>query len=279
MIKLFSKRIPKPERAIGEYVIDTENISKKFGEITAVDGVSLKVKKGQIYGILGPNGAGKSTLIRLLCGVLIPTEGSGKVLGYDVVSEAERIKERIGYMSQKFSLYEDLTVKENLDFYSAIYSLDPSLKKERMDDVLLMAGLEGRENQLTKNLSGGWKQRLALGCAMIHRPQLLILDEPTAAVDPVSRRIFWEIIYKLAKQGVTVLVTTHYMDEAESCDEVIFVFRGSVIAKGNPKKLIEDRKCKNLEDVFISFVEEDSGEKIFSSFNDLKLVQKEKDGE
>ena len=275
MFKLFSKRNSNQQREVGEYVIDTENISKKFGDITAVDGVSLKVKKGQIYGILGSNGAGKSTLIRLLCGVLIPTEGKGKVLGYDVVTEAERIKERIGYMSQKFSLYEDLTVKENLDFYSAIYSLDPSLKKERMDDVLLMAGLEGRENQLTKNLSGGWKQRLALGCAMIHRPQLLILDEPTAAVDPVSRRIFWEIIYKLSEQGVTVLVTTHYMDEAESCDEVIFVFRGGVVAKGNPKKLIEDRNCKNLEDVFISFVEEDSGEKILSSFNDLKLVQKD----
>lgn len=258
-------------------VVWTKNLKKHFGEIKAVDGIDINIKSGMIYGILGPNGAGKSTLIRMLCGVLTPSEGEGRVFGYDIRKEAEKIKAKIGYMSQKFSLYEDLTVVENLKFYGEIYSLDRTLVERRIRQVLKMASLEGRENQLTRTLSGGWKQRLALGCTLIHKPNMLILDEPTSAVDPVSRRVFWEIIYNLAREGITVIVTTHYMDEAESCDEVAFVFRGKIIGRGNPKKLIEENECKNLEDLFIKYVEKDTGEKVESSFNEMKFLLREGD--
>lgn len=257
-------------------IIWTKNLKKSFGDIHAVSGVDLEIKKGQIYGVLGPNGAGKSTIIRMLCGVLKPTSGEGQVLGMDIIKESEKIKEKIGYMSQRFGLYEDLTVLENIDFYGSVYSLDKSLKKERVEDVLTISGLQGRENQLAGNLSGGWKQRLSLGCVLIHQPEILILDEPTSAVDPVSRRIFWEIIHKLAGRGITILVTTHYMDEAETCDEIAFVFNGKIIGKGSPKKLIESKKKRNLEDVFISYVEEDSGEKVESSFENLKFLGRER---
>ncbi len=259
--------------------IATQNLSKNFKDFTAVDKINLHIPKGKIYGLLGPNGCGKSTTIRMLCGVITPTAGEGTVLGLDIYKEAEKIKQNIGYMSQKFSLYEDLTVSENLEFYASIYSLSSSLKKERMIELINMAGLQGKEKIITKNLSGGWKQRLALGCSLIHKPSLLILDEPTSAVDPVSRRIFWEMIHHLAKQGITILVTTHYMDEAESCDEIAFMYGGKIIAKGSPKDLVQNRNCKNLEDVFISYVEERSGEKVQSSFHEMKFIHHNKEGE
>lgn len=253
-----------------KYAIEAKNLRKVFNNHIAVDNISLEVSKGKIFGLLGPNGAGKSTTIRMLCGVLTPTRGEGRVLGYDLYSEGEKIKQNIGYMSQRFSLYEDLTVYENLKFYADIYSLSKDLSKKRIQELIDMAGLNGREKTITGNLSGGWKQRLALGCALLHRPKLLVLDEPTAGVDPVSRRIFWEMIYELAKQGITVLVTTHYMDEAESCDEIAFVFNGKILAKGTPSELIKIKKGKNLEDVFISYVEEQTGARVNPSFVGMK---------
>jgi len=264
---------------VQEFAIITKDLTKRFKDFTAVDRVNLKVPKGEIFGLLGPNGAGKSTTIRMICGVLTPSEGEGKVLGFDIYREPESIKQNIGYMSQRFSLYEDLTVWENLDFFASIYSLPKTLKNERMVELIKMAGLEGKERRLTAYLSGGWKQRLALGCALIHKPKLLILDEPTAGVDPVSRRIFWELIYKLAEQGVTILVTTHYMDEAQSCDKIAFIFGGKILAVGTPVKLIKDRNGRNLEDVFISYVEEQMGEKVKSSFNEMRFIQNGQEGE
>ncbi|SHK62690.1 ABC transporter ATP-binding protein [Paramaledivibacter caminithermalis] len=262
-----------------EYAVDAKNLRKVFNNHIAVDDISLKISKGQIFGLLGPNGAGKSTTIRMLCGVLTPTAGKGKVLGYDLYKEGEKIKQNIGYMSQRFSLYEDLTVLENLKFYSNIYSLSKKMSKERIDELIEMAGLKGREKTLSKNLSGGWKQRLALGCALLHRPQLLILDEPTAGVDPVSRRIFWETIYELANEGITILVTTHYMDEAESCDEIAFVFNGKILTKGTPQSLIKEKNSINLEDVFISYVQEQTGAKVNSSFVGIKEVSNKQAGD
>lgn len=258
-----------------EYAIITKELTKKFKNNTAVDGISLQIPKGRIFGLLGPNGAGKSTTIRMLCGVLTPTSGEGKVLGFNLYKEGEKIRQNIGYMSQRFSLYEDLTVLENLKFYSNIYSLPREIGIERIKELIDMAGLKGKEKSLTGNLSGGWKQRLALGCALIHMPKLLILDEPTAGVDPVSRRIFWEMIFELANQGITILVTTHYMDEAESCDEIAFVFRGKILTKGTPEELIRCRGANNLEDVFISYVEELTGEKVNSSFKQMRFLNKE----
>jgi ABC-2 type transport system ATP-binding protein len=257
--------------------IEVNGLVKKFGDYTAVDNISFKVPKGKIFGFLGPNGSGKSTTIRMLCGVLTPTQGNASVLGYDIVKEAEKIKQNIGYMSQKFSLYEDLTVSENLDFYAGIYGLNKSQRDERKKAIISMAGLEGRENNLTRNLSGGWKQRLALGCALIHKPKLLILDEPTAGVDPVSRRIFWEMIYSLARQGITILVTTHYMDEASSCDLLGFIFNGKLIAIDTPEELIKNEQVSNLEDVFIKYVEKVTNQKIQSSFEDLRSLIGEED--
>lgn len=215
-------------------------LEKRFGSFTAVDKVSFKVDRGEIFGFLGPNGAGKSTTIRMLCGILGPTSGEGKVAGFDIFTEAEKIKTQIGYMSQKFSLYEDLTVEENIDFYSGIYRIEPTKKNKRKEWVIEMAGLEQHRNSKTKILSGGWKQRLALGCAILHEPPIIFLDEPTAGVDPVSRRQFWDLIYELSGKGVTIFVTTHYMDEAEYCDRIAFIYRGQLIAIGNPEQLKTD---------------------------------------
>ncbi|SHJ64455.1 ABC-2 type transport system ATP-binding protein [Caminicella sporogenes DSM 14501] len=262
-----------------DYVVDVKNLRKVFNNYVAVDDISLKISKGKIFGLLGPNGAGKSTTIRMLCGVLTPTCGEGKVLGYDLYKEGEKIKQNIGYMSQKFSLYEDLTVLENLKFYSNIYSLSKNTIKRRIEELIEMAGLKGKEKTITKNLSGGWKQRLALGCALLHKPKLLILDEPTAGVDPVSRRIFWNMIYELANQGITILVTTHYMDEAESCDEIAFVFSGKILTKGTPKELIRRKNSRNLEDVFISYVEEQMGIKVNYSFVERNVLSNKLEGE
>lgn len=254
--------------------IEINNLTKKFGNFTAVDNISFSVPKGKIYGFLGPNGSGKSTTIRMLCGVLKPTSGNAVVLGYDTEKERDKVKAKIGYMSQRFSLYEDLTVNENLNFYAGIYGLTNAERDERKKYIIGMAGLKGRENNITANLSGGWKQRLALGCALIHNPEILVLDEPTAGVDPVSRRIFWEMIYTLASEGITILVTTHYMDEAESCDIVAFIFNSKLMTIGTPKELILKENVNNLEDVFIKYVEKSTNEKIENSFDELRKIIK-----
>ena len=219
------------------WAVETRDLTRTFGAFTAVDQISLKIRQGGIYGFLGPNGSGKSTPIRMLCGIIEPSAGSGEVMGLDIVNQSEQIKAKIGYMSQKFSLYDDLTVRENLEFYAGLYSLPASLKNERIAEMIGMAGLTGRENELTANLSGGWKQRLALGSSILHRPQILFLDEPTGGVDPKSRRMFWGIIYDLAAAGTTVMVTTHFMDEAEHCDEIGFIFEGRLIASDTPSGL------------------------------------------
>jgi ABC-2 type transport system ATP-binding protein len=225
---------PKPT---AETIVEVQNLTKRFGSFTAVAGISFAVHRGEIFGFLGPNGAGKSTTIRMLCGLLAPTSGSGRVAGFDIVREAEKIKTRIGYMSQKFSLYDELTVEENIDFYSGIYQLSRSKKAERKEWVLAMAGLNDRRRTRTADLSGGWKQRLALGCAVLHEPPILFLDEPTSGVDPNSRRQFWDLIYELSGQGVTVFVTTHYMEESEYCDRLGVIYRGELIALGTPRAL------------------------------------------
>lgn len=217
--------------------IIVEGLTKRFGDFTAVEDVSFRVRRGEIFGFLGPNGSVKSTTIRMLCGLLSPTSGRASVLGYDIVRDAEAIRLNIGYMSQKFSLYEDLTVEENLEFYAGIYQLSPRRIKQRKQDILAMAGLLGREKSITGTLSTGWKQRLALGCALIHEPGLVFLDEPTGGVDPVSRRNFWDLIYDLSRSGVTVLVTTHYMNEAEHCHTIGFIYNGKLIALGTPENL------------------------------------------
>lgn len=219
------------------YAVELTNLTRKFGDFTAVNDVSLQIKAGSIYGFLGPNGSGKSTTIRMLCGLLEPTSGSGKVLGFDIIKDSEVIKHKIGYMSQKFSLYDDLTVLENLQFYGGMYSLPRNIEKTRIEEMLELAGLKDRQNELVANLSGGWKQRLALGCSILHKPSILFLDEPTGGVDPRSRRLFWDIIYELALQGTTVMVTTHFMDEAEHCDEIGFIFEGNLIASSSPAHL------------------------------------------
>lgn len=219
------------------YAIETENLTRVFGDFTAVNQVSLRIPQGSIYGFLGPNGSGKSTTIRMLCGILAPSQGRGRLLGLDLAGQSEAIKAKIGYMSQKFSLYEDLTVLQNLEFYAGLYSLTGARRHERIRDMLAMAGLDGRRHDLTATLSGGWKQRLALGCSILHNPPLLFLDEPTGGVDPMSRRLFWDIIYQLAQQGTTVMVTTHFMDEAEHCDAIGFIYEGMLIADDTPANL------------------------------------------
>jgi ABC-2 type transport system ATP-binding protein len=237
--------------------IEVNNLTKKFGRFMAVDHISFQVKEGEIFGFLGPNGAGKSTTIRILCGILRPTSGTSQVCGYSIDTESEEIKKIIGYMSQKFTLYKDLTVEENIDFYGGIHRLSSSVKKERKDWVLEMAGLKGRENSLTSELSGGWRQRLSLGCAILHKPQTLFLDEPTASVDPVSRRDFWDLIYNLSEEGTTVFVTSHYMDEVERCHRIAIIFAGKIIALGSPMELkieFTGKPESTLADVFVSAI-------------------------
>jgi ABC-2 type transport system ATP-binding protein len=222
---------------VSDYAIEVNNLTKKFGSFTAVNQVSFSINRGEIFGFLGPNGAGKSTTIRMLCGLLVPTSGTGRVGGFDINTQTELVKQNIGYMSQRFSLYEDLTVEENIRFFGGVYGLSNDRLKNRMAWVVEMAGLQGREKSLTKTLSGGWKQRLALGCAILHEPKIVFLDEPTSGVDPISRRNFWELINNLSEQGVTVLVTTHYLDEAEYCNDLILINAGRLIANGSPKEL------------------------------------------
>ncbi|MBI9076522.1 MAG: ABC transporter ATP-binding protein [Desulfatibacillum sp.] len=220
-----------------ENSVEVENLSRRFGDFVAVDNISFTVPKGQIFGFLGPNGAGKSTTIRMLCGLLAPTSGKGMVVGRDINTQTEQIKMNIGYMSQKFSLYEDLTVEENINFYGGIYGLKGKDREERKTWAVAMSGLEGREKHLTSLLAGGWKQRLALACAVLHKPPIVFLDEPTSGVDPLSRRKFWDLIYDMAGRGVTVFVTTHYMEEAEYCHRLALIYKGRIIAMDTPHRL------------------------------------------
>ncbi|WP_407924265.1 ATP-binding cassette domain-containing protein [Desulfosarcina alkanivorans] len=241
----------------GTAAVDVEGLTRRFGDFVAVDRIRLSVPAGEIFGFLGPNGAGKSTTIRMLCGLLSPSDGGGRVAGCDIIGQAEAIKQRIGYMSQKFSLYDDLTVSENIDFYGGIYGLTGRALSRRKNWAVRMAGLDGRENQAARLLAGGWKQRLALACAILHRPPIVFLDEPTSGVDPLSRRRFWDLIYDMAGRGRTVFVTTHYMEEAEYCDRVALIYRGRMIALGTPRELkqrltgetILDLRCPRPQDL------------------------------
>ncbi len=239
----------------GETAVVLDNLVKKFGDFVAVDHVSCEVGRGEIFGFLGPNGAGKSTTIRILCGLLRPTSGKALVGGLDVATDAERIRERIGYMSQRFSLYDDLTVEENIEFFSGIYGVADDRRRERRDYALRMAGLEERRSTLTRVLPGGWKQRLALGCAILHEPPILFLDEPTSGVDPIARRAFWDLIYELADGGQTIFVTTHYMEEAEYCHRLVLMHQGKVIALGAPEELKREQGKPSMEEVFVSMIE------------------------
>lgn len=238
---------------VRELAIETKDLTCKFGDFTAVDRLNIKVYSGEIYGFLGSNGSGKSTSIRMLCGILKPAGGAGIVLGYDVVKEPEKVKENIGYMSQKFSLYLDMTVFENLDFYAGMYGLKGEEKYARIEEMIEQMNLKDKRNEFSGNLSGGLKQRLALGCAILHKPRLLFLDEPTSAVDPISRRSFWQIIHALAIGGTTMVVTTHFMEEAEHCDEMVFLDAGKMVAEGSPKKLKE-----SIKGTLVSIASDDS---------------------
>jgi len=220
-----------------DVAIEVRNLTKRFGKFTAVDDVTFSVKRGEIFGFLGANGAGKSTTIRMLCGLLQPSAGSATVGGFDILRQTEEVKQSIGYMSQRFSLYNDLSVEQNIRFYGGVYGLRGDRLRSRTEWVLEMAGLEGRERTLTGELSGGWKQRLALGCAILHEPPIIFLDEPTGGVDPISRRNFWELINQLSAAGSTVLVTTHFLDEAEYCNDIILMNAGRLIAAGSPTEL------------------------------------------
>ena len=222
------------------FAVEMHELVKAFGTFVAVDHVSLQVKKGEIFGFLGPNGAGKSTTIRMLCGLLTPTSGEASVSGFDVRTKPEEIRRNIGYMSQKFSLYDDLTVDQNIDFFTGMYGVPRERRQERKDYVLEMANLKERRDAMTRTLSGGWKQRLALGCAILHDPPVLFLDEPTSGVDPIARGAFWNLIHDLAETGHTVFVSTHYMDEAEYCHRLALMYRGKVIALGTPEELKRD---------------------------------------
>ena len=238
--------------------ISVTNLEKKFGDFIAVNKITFSVKKGEIFGFLGANGSGKSTTIRMLCGIITPTSGTGSVAGHDIISEAEEIKHSIGYMSQKFSLYEDLTPYENLRFYLGIYSVPPGEWEERIDWVLNMTRLQEEKNRLTKELPPGWRQRLALGCSLLHKPDVLFLDEPTSGVDPITRQHFWNFIQKLARDGITVFVTTHYMDEARFCERIVMINEGSIVASGSPAEIIAaacpDQPEADLNDAFITLM-------------------------
>ena len=229
--------------------VKVAGLTRVFGDFVAVDHIDLQVSKGAIFGFLGPNGAGKSTTIRMLCGLLLPSSGSGTVGGYDIISQSELIKRNIGYMSQKFSLYDDLSVEENINFFSGIYGVPGSKKNERKEWALEMADLRDKRGALTRTLPGGYKQRLALGCAILHEPRILFLDEPTSGVDPLSRRNFWTLIYGMARAGTTVFVTTHYMDEADYCDRLALIYRGRIIAEGTPHELRKEHMTRDVLEI------------------------------
>jgi ABC-2 type transport system ATP-binding protein len=236
-----------------------EGLRKSFGPLVAVEALSMTIRRGEVFGFLGPNGSGKTTTIRMLCGLMEPSGGTAVVVGYDVRRDPEQIRRRIGYMSQKFGLYDDLSVGENLKFYASIYGLHGAPRRARIAELVAELGLEPRIGQLAGTLSGGWKQRLALACAMAHRPAMLFLDEPTAGVDPASRRIFWHKIHDLAARGTTILVTTHYMDEAAQCGRLAFLSRGRLIAVGTVAEVLEHFHQPTIEDVFIELQRRDEG--------------------
>jgi len=248
--------------ASGEISVSARDLTRRFGDFVAVNRVRFDVRKGEVFGFLGPNGAGKSTTIRMLCGLLAPTEGEATVAGFDVRTQPELVKKHIGYMSQRFSLYEDLTVEENIDFFGGIYRIPPGKKRERKEWAIRMAGLPDHLRTRAAHLSVGWKQRLALGCAILHEPPVLFLDEPTSGTDPISRRSFWDLVYSLSGAGTTVFLTTHHMDEAEYCDRLGLVYRGELVAMGTPGELkagVPRERAEGiaptLEDVFVSLVE------------------------
>lgn len=238
--------------------VHVKDLEKRFGHFVAVNRISFSVKRGEIFGFLGPNGAGKSTTIRMLCGIITPTSGHGHVAGHDIFKEPEKIKQSIGYMSQKFSLYEDMTPFENIRFYLGIYSVPSNQWEERIGWVLEMTRLQDVRDRLTRELPPGWRQRLALGCALLHRPEILFLDEPTSGVDPITRRHFWEFIGLLAQEGVTVFVTTHYMDEARNCQRIVMINEGKIAASGSPseiaREVFPDHPDANLNEVFIQLM-------------------------
>lgn len=241
----------------GDAAVVTRGLRKVFGSIVAVDRLDLEIRRGEVFGLLGPNGSGKTTTIRMLCGLMEPSEGDASVVGFDIRTQAEQIRRNIGYMSQRFGLYDDLTVYENVRFYATIYGLYGAERRERLKTHLDELGLTPRADQLAGTLSGGWKQRLALACATAHRPAMLFLDEPTAGVDPAARRKFWETIYDLARRGTTILVTTHYMDEAERCERLAFLSRGKLIAIGSPSEVTTQFGTKSVEDVFVELQKRD----------------------
>lgn len=240
-----------------DVAVDIRELTRRFGALTAVSRLTLAVQRGEVFGLLGPNGSGKTTTIRMLCGLLEPSEGDATVAGVDVCAAPERVKTQIGYMSQRFGLYEDLTVAENLAFYGGIYGLSGAAQRDRTAHVVAFLGIAGRLGQLAGELSGGWKQRLALGCALLHHPPVLFLDEPTAGVDPAARRNFWRAIHDLAQDGTTVLVTTHYMDEAQRCDRLGMMSLGHLIALGTPAQVAQQVGGETLEDAFIILQERD----------------------
>ncbi len=232
--------------------VTVKGLTRTFGQFRAVDNIDLSVSRGEVFGFLGPNGAGKSTTIRMLCGLLLPTSGEGTVGGFDVMTQSEEIKKNIGYMSQKFSLYDDLTIEENIDFFSGIYGVPDEKKNERKEWVLDMAGIADMRGAITRTMASGFKQRLALGCAVIHEPPIIFLDEPTSGVDPISRRRFWNLIYDLSSRGTTVFVTTHYLDEAEYCDRLALIYRGKIIAEGRPDIMKKEYMHKEILEISAS---------------------------
>ena len=242
--------------------ISVQDLERRFGDFIAVDRISFSVRKGEIFGFLGSNGSGKSTTIRMLCGILTPTSGRGIVAGYDIWTESEEIKQSIGYMSQKFSLYKELTPFENIRFYLGVYNIPPELWRERTEWILELARLSDVRNRRTQDLPPGWRQRLALGCALLHKPDIIFLDEPTSGVDPLTRRHFWDFIASLAQTGVTVFVTTHYMDEALNCERIVLINEGRIVAVGSPSELISttvpDKADGDLNDVFIALMSRSS---------------------
>jgi ABC-2 type transport system ATP-binding protein len=238
-------------------VVRTRALHKQFGTLVAVHALDLEIRRGEVFGLLGPNGSGKTTTIRMLCGLVLPTSGTAEVAGFDITTDAERVRRRIGYMSQRYGLYDELTVAENLRFYASVYGLVGKARDVRLAEHVELLGLGERLRQRAGTLSGGWKQRLALACATAHHPDLVFLDEPTAGVDPAARRTFWQTIYDLAQAGTTVLVTTHYMDEAERCQRLAFLSRGHLIGLGTPDEVVQQFGAKTVEDVFVMLQERD----------------------
>lgn len=242
-----------------EATVRTVGLRKTFGPLVAVDQLDLTIQRGEVFGLLGPNGSGKTTTIRMLCGLLQPTSGSATVVGFDIATDAEAVRERIGYMSQRYGLYDDLTAWENLRFYATVYGLHGRERDQRLEQHFHALGFDQQRDQLAGTLSGGWKQRLALACATAHQPEMLFLDEPTAGVDPAARRAFWAAIYELAARGTTILVTTHYMDEAERCQRLAFLSRGHLIAIGTPGEITAQFGTNSIEEVFIELQRRDEG--------------------